>query len=412
MTALIVHRYFWPDTPPYASMLRSIATHLQATDRDIEVYTAQPSYGSSKEHASRPLSEQLDAVSVRRARLLPESKSNMFGRAVNLLLFSAQVFFRILMLRPSIVMVATTPPILVAFAATLAARLIGAGSIYHCQDIYPEVAEATGAMQNRRLARMLRWLDTMTMRRATSIVVLSSDMKQTVALRDASLERKTSVINNFVLDPSHSTNGSAIHEPVSLPVSLRDDVDRFRILFAGNLGNFQGLDNVVAAAVQAASVLPAIDWIFLGKGQAQQRLEIAAGPHLGRTIFFEGHVSPVAAEAAIASADAALVSLSRGVIKAAYPSKTLTCLAAGTPLVVVAELDSELARSVVTEGIGVVAEPDVPASLLSAISVLFEDSDLERMRETCQRFGAKASSRSARLEDWDTLFEAVEGRRS
>ena len=41
---LLVHRYFWPDTPPYAVMLRAIAAHWAAAGHRVEVLAGQPSY--------------------------------------------------------------------------------------------------------------------------------------------------------------------------------------------------------------------------------------------------------------------------------------------------------------------------------------------------------------------------------
>ena len=44
MRILIVYRYFWPDTPPYATMLRDISRWLAEAGHDVEILTAQPSY--------------------------------------------------------------------------------------------------------------------------------------------------------------------------------------------------------------------------------------------------------------------------------------------------------------------------------------------------------------------------------
>ena len=142
MKILLVHRYFWPDSPPYASILRTVGEHLAESGHSVEVFTAQPSYGGSDLHEKAPNSESLNGVQISRAPLLKESKSKPVGRLLNLVLFAAQVFLKVARGDFDAVMAATTPPVFVAFAARCGAKLKGAKFVYHMQDIYPEVLAA------------------------------------------------------------------------------------------------------------------------------------------------------------------------------------------------------------------------------------------------------------------------------
>ena len=60
--AVLVHRYYWPDTPPYASMLRAIAARLDARRPHVDVLTSQPSYKPEANIAPRPATERVDDV--------------------------------------------------------------------------------------------------------------------------------------------------------------------------------------------------------------------------------------------------------------------------------------------------------------------------------------------------------------
>ena len=53
-SALAVHRYYWPDTPPYASMLRTIAAEWTGAGHPVDVLTSQPSYKPEANIAQRP----------------------------------------------------------------------------------------------------------------------------------------------------------------------------------------------------------------------------------------------------------------------------------------------------------------------------------------------------------------------
>lgn len=412
MNILVVHRYFWPDTPPYASMLRTITTSLAERGNDVSVYTAQPSYGSTQAHDRRHRTETIGNVKVARARLFPESKTNLLARAANLALFAIQVFWHVRRTRPDVVMAATTPPILVAAAATAAAASYGGRSVYHCQDIYPEVAVATGAAKRGLFQQLLRRIDTATMRRADRIVVLSEDMATTVEERDASLRSKVRIVNNFAVEPfGNALEPNDVAVTPVIPEALRRTTNAHRIVFAGNLGNFQGLDSIVETALlthEQSDNFGSIEWLFLGEGQARTRLEQLAGDALGSTITFAGHWPSDVAEAVVADADLALVSLSPGVVFAAYPSKTLMYLSAGTPLVVVAETNSELATTVMSEQLGIAIEPDQPTELAKVIRQHLETVDLQATRRRCQSFAERETSRPLQLDRWSRVMSDLD----
>ena len=66
-------------------------------------------------------------------------------------------------------------------------------------------------------------------------------------------------------------------------------------------------------------------------------------------------------------ADLGVVSLAPGVIRAAYPSKTLSYLRQATPILALVESDSELAATVRDEKIGIQVEPGDVEGLVAAL---------------------------------------------
>jgi len=76
------------------------------------------------------------------------------------------------------------------------------------------------------------------------------------------------------------------------------------------------------------------------------------------------------------------VSLSPGLIRYVYPSKTFGYLAAGVPLLVCVEHDSELAQTVIDEGVGWVAAPGDAASLHAALEDFLsaDDASIAQLR--------------------------------
>ena len=116
------------------------------------------------------------------------------------------------------------------------------------------------------------------------------------------------------------------------------------VVFAGNLGRFQGLEHVVDL-IRGLTDEPRLRWHFFGDGPLRTTLdELAAG---GAPVTLHGY-RPAAevADFVRTRADLGIVSLNEGVIRSAYPSKTLTYLRNGCPLLVLVEQDTELAQMV------------------------------------------------------------------
>lgn len=391
---VLIHRYFRPDTPPYAAMLAEIASALASDGFDVQVITAQPSYGDSSLHDRAPSNEVVDGVHVIRVPLLPERKDQTLRRGVNLLLFAAQVWWRVRFgPRVDAVMAATTPPVLVAFAASQASRGRGVPFVYHNQDIYPEVLGQRDGTIQKRLLGALKRVDLGTGRRSSRVVVLSEDMD--AAWRDRGLEddHPVAVINNF--DPLDG--GGA---PAGLVPPPADGVRR--IVFAGNVGKFQDVPGLVAAVERLHST--AVELVIVGDGADLERAKAEAG----RATTFVGRVSAHDAAAWVESSDLAVVSLSPTLIRYVYPSKTFGYLSRGVPVLARVETDSELAGTIVANDVGWVADPEDPAGLDAALRDFLSASE-----ETLALKGKQARNLSeqwglnAVTSQWTSLFRSV-----
>jgi len=391
---ILVHRYFWPDTPTYAQMLRSIAERLDADGFRVSVLTAQPSYGGSAVHDRAPRRETMGRVAIRRLGLLPEQKNQTLRRVVNLFGFAAKASVQILRAdSPQVVMAATTPPLLVAAMTSMAARMRGAAFVYHSQDIYPEVLGGTGGVVARRLQTIARWVDTRSGRRADRVVVLSQDMAQTWTDRGTP-ETRIAVINNF-FDPSAIDEAAAAEVP---PVGA----GQRRLVFAGNVGGFQDLEGLVDAVARLDD--DRLQLFVVGDGVALDRCREAASAHT----HFVGRTSPGDAQAWIESADAAVVTLGAGLIRYVYPSKTFAYLQGGVPLFVRIEPDSELGQLVVTNDVGWAVAPDDPVALDNALRSFMaaDQATLDAMGRRAEALAASRNSLVA-LDAWVDLFRLL-----
>jgi glycosyltransferase involved in cell wall biosynthesis len=397
---LAIHRYYWPDAPPYASILRAIVAQWSGSGHHVDVLTSQPSYLPELANQRRPRTEQVDAASVRRIAMRPD-RSGRGRRVRNLARFPALVGWRILRgPRYDVVMCSTAPPVLLGAAASWAARRRGAAFVYHCMDVHPEIGAISGEFANPRVRRVLLALDRAACRRAAAVVVLSGDMREALLRRDPALADRIVVINNFDL-PDFDTSPTPAPP---LPVT-----ERLRIVFTGNIGRFQALEPIVSAVLDGEG-LDDVELVLMGEGAAKadlvRRVEAAPADRRGRVRLLP-HGTPAEARALADTADLGLVSLVPGVVSYAYPSKTATYLAASLPVLLAVDADSELAHTVVEEGVGVVLPGDA-VGIRDVLAGLTTRRDaLAAMRVRAREVWAKEFSADEILPRWDELLERV-----
>lgn len=401
---LAIHRYFWPDTTPYAFLLRAIAAHWAAAGHEVHVLTSQPSYKPELEIPKQPTVGTVDGVTVRRLGMLPD-RGSRWRKPSNVVRFSLLVFLRVLLgRRYDVVMCSTAPPVVLAWATSLAARLRGASFIYHCMDLHPEIGRLSGEFANPWVYRLLLRLDTATCRRASAVVVLSSDMRDALLDRDADLAERIVVINNFDIpsyDTGAVTGGAEGHSPG----------DGLTVVFTGNLGRYQRLETMVEAVLGPDDRLAPVRLVMMGEGDAKPGLErlVAAAPADRRDrVTLLPHGTTAQAREVMRGADLGLVSLMPGVIAYAYPSKTASYLSEGLPVLAAVEPESELARDVVAWGVGGVLPVDGVGAVTDALAGwLARKPQLQDMRARAAEVWREQFSATAKLEAWNALLADV-----
>lgn len=394
---VLVHRYFAPDTPPYASILRGIALGLAESGMDIDVLTCQPSYNTAIVN-SAPAREQIgDHVTVTRWPVLPDRRSS-FAKVVNLIMFGARVVGRLAtMRRVDAVMAASTPPVLLALLASVAARIKGAGFVYHNQDVYPEVAEVVGRAPKIAVG-LLKRLDASTDRRADRVVVLSEDMSRTVV--DRGVDRSSvTVINNF--DPwslSH-LDADARYEPLD---------DTIRFVYAGNLGRFQNLE-AVASMIAELGNDERFSFDFVGDGPLRPWLQQFSSDHQLHQVRLCGYLSPeLLAEKLRTQYDVGIVSLHPGVIRCAYPSKVMSYIRNGLPVLALLEQNTELVDVLARYKAGWTADPANSRAVKRTLEGIWEDrARLAIMRDEARRMYETEFGESGQVAHWVRLFDEV-----
>ncbi|HEX4142739.1 MAG TPA: glycosyltransferase family 4 protein [Pirellulales bacterium] len=369
---LFVNRSYWPCAEATGQLLTELCEDL-AGEFEITVLAGQPNQNPDGHAYPARGSHDRHGVHIRRVWNSRLSKSSLLGKACNLLSYLLAAFVASLRLpRPDAVVVETDPPLLCLLGAFLR-WWHGCRLVIYLQDIYPDVAVALGKLPGGMWTGWLRRLFFWTYQKADRVIVLSDDMRALLIASGVEPAKIVSIANwvdtEQVCPVKHANPFRAKH----------DLGDRFVVMYSGNLGLCQRLEDVLAAA-RLLRNRPDILWLFVGDGASRQRLEAEAVAHELQNVRFLPYQPKGELAASLSAADVHVVSLDPRVISFLMPSKFYGVLASGTAVLSVVPPECEMARVTRESGVGLVVTPESPAALAEAVrQAAANRSELEAM---------------------------------
>jgi colanic acid biosynthesis glycosyl transferase WcaI len=372
--------HFAPDTAPTGEVMTRIVHELAALGHELHVVTALPWY---REHRIEPgwegryvRRETTEWGSITRVHPFPgDDKKNLVRRALGFAGFSVLAGLGSLPGGRVDAVIAMSPPLTMGLTGWLTHLVRRGPLVFNIQDVFPDAAVETGAITNRHIIRVARWLERVSYHRAAAVTVLSDDLRENVAAKVRPSHRtRVHVIPNFV--------DTEFIAPADRRTAFRAELgigDEPVVLYAGNVGFSQSLDMVVAAAAR----FPQATFVINGDGAARGALEeLAAGL---TNVRFSGYQPKERVPEVLASGDIHLVPLKRGLGRVSVPSKTYSILAAGRPVLAAIDPGTEVPRMLAASGGGVAVGPDDPAAFEAALGALLADLPAARAMGTAGR---------------------------
>jgi glycosyltransferase involved in cell wall biosynthesis len=357
----------WYDPEVGAVIPGTIARTLSSQGHQVEVLTGLPNYPTGRIYAGYRLRhyqrEVLDGVTVHRAPLYASHDSHPGRRAANYLTFAAAAsVVGLSALRHVDATLVYSAPATAALPALVLHRARRIPYVLLIQDIWPQSVTASGFLRDsssRWVERGLqRFCDTV-YRRAASIAVTSPGMADLVAARGID-ERKIAVVPNCA-DETH-------FHPVERDPDLVRELGPFRpftVMYAGNLGEVQGLDVLVEAADLLRSHRQ-VGFVLVGGGVAEQRLRRMVVERGLDNVRFVAPQPITRMAQVLALGDVQLVTLrDLPLFRSTLPSKLQATLAAGRPII--AAVRGDAAAVVAASGAGITVPPGSSAQLAAAI---------------------------------------------
>ena len=396
---LVLNEYYAPGVEATAQLLTDLCEAL--TDSfEVTVVTGQNGSSGSEE------SEQ-NGVRVIRVASTSFARDQFHRRAVNYLSYSILALRRSLMLRkPDMVFCMTDPPFLGA-VGLLVAKRFRVPLVVSSQDVFPEIAVKLGRLKNPLLIEMLRGLVTLYLRHADAVVAIGETMQRRLEAKGAPASR-IHIIPNWVdtqtITPRSRDNAWARGKGL---------VDSFVVMHSGNVGYAQDLDTLIRVGTFMRDV-DDFRIVIVGSGARSRELEALAERLDIDNIDFLPYQPREQLPLSLSAASVHFVGLARGLAGYIVPSRLYGILAAGRPVIVGADADSETAQVVERVGAGVTIPPGQPAELARVIREAYEGRlDLEGMGARAREFVVAEADRSVSIARYQAVFrEALASRRA
>jgi glycosyltransferase involved in cell wall biosynthesis len=314
--------------------------------------------------------ERSEGVKVYRVAHYPSHDSSAFGRVLNYLTFALTSAITIPFIgRGADVVYVYHPPGTTSFPALVLRLLRKIPFVIDIQDLWPDTLAATGMIGSRRiLGAVNRWMN-LVYRMAGAISVLSEGFREKLIERGVPTD-KIHVIYNWAPEnpPPERKDESTWQQPLK---------GRFNVVYAGNLGKAQALEEVLKAAARVAKSESTIQFVFIGEGIESGNLK-AMAQSMGLTnVLFLPRMPFDEIVNALAAADVLLVHLPDDPLFAiTIPSKTQAYLAAGRPIVMAVR--GEAADLVEKARAGIRCRPSDPEALAAAVRSIHALSKQER----------------------------------
>ena len=327
---LLATRIHLPEAAAASFRLDSVEKALVADGMAVRVLT-------SRAPADAPQGEpDPEGVQVSRWPVLRDSSGYLRGY-VPYLSFDLPLALRLLMApQPEAILV--EPPPTTGAVVRVVAALRAIPYVWYAADVWSAAAASTGAADI--VVRAVEKLEAFAVGGAARVIAVNDGVAQSVAELvnaapdDESWAQRIRVVPNGIDTTVFDAHGPTPSEQDRARIGLNGPY----FVYAGTASEWQGADVFVHALAQVRRTHPKAQLLFLGRGTAWQEIteaasQLPAGPDGSPAVIM--HPAVPAAEAAVwqRGAAAALVSIKPGQgYDFAYPTKVLSALGCGTPV--------------------------------------------------------------------------------
>lgn len=376
---LLLSLVFSPDIVSTANIMTDLAQELHNLGHDVTVLTSTPHYNPSDEVLQNPvyrppfprLFSDVVETGLRVIRVrMPQKRGRIWARLFDYLWFhTSTTLLAALKIRHQEVIFVPSPPITLGINGYLLALFLRSKMVYEVLELWPDVPVRMGLLQNKLLIRLAYGIEAFVYRKSVAITSIAHHFNQSLIERGVPKEKLyfTPVfVDTEWLKPGPKVNAFSARNALE---------DQYVVFYAGNIGLTQGLEILVDVAREFEDD-PEVVFLIIGDGAGSVRFEQVLAQSGLENIYKLPFQPYEDIPQTYATADICVSPMRAGFSYDIIPSKILTCMAAGRPVVAASEPDTETAQLIGDSGGGMIVTPESVSELVAALRKLRNSPEL------------------------------------
>ncbi|WP_287678283.1 glycosyltransferase family 4 protein [Bacteroides sp.] len=326
MNCLLITNHFYPES----FRCNDVAFELVKRGHKVTVLTGIPDYPEGKFHKGYSLfkrrRENINGVKVIRVPIIPRGNGKALRMIINyisgIFSFNFYALYLALFYKFDNIFIHDTSPAFICLPAVLIKKIRKTPIDLWILDMWPQSLVA-GGINNKKIYKAIDLMMDFVYRNSSIIHISSLGFRKLLSERNVPNE-KIEYLPNWSDDAI--TNGEDTQIP-SLP-------EGFRIMFAGNIGEAQNMENVMKAALLLKEHKN-IHWVFLGDGRKKEWVDnFVKENNLEDTVHLLGRFPINTMGSFFKRADAMLVSLTDNLVfNLTLPAKVQAYMSCSKPIV-------------------------------------------------------------------------------
>lgn len=360
-TLWIISELFPPEETSTGYIMGEIANAM-TRKYDVKVICGPEVYDEKKKDVNNGGLSLDGGIKLIRVRAVKENKKSKLSRVRKFLLMSWRLYCvaRKQINQGDRVLIVSNPfPLIVLMAHLRSKKFFTLSMLVH--DIFPE-GLYTDIHLPAFVYRVAEKVFNKSYSRVDTLISLGRDMNEVLVNKCTDQKHKP---NTIIIENWGDVEGI-------IPEERKDD-GYLKIQYAGNIGNAQGVGDMVELIHEANN--PLVKFAIWGAGSAEDGIKNRV-EELGMCdiVDFKGPYSRKQQTEVLNDSDLSLVTLVKGMYGLGVPSKTYNILAAGKPILYIGERGTEIWKTVEENEIGYCFEPDNKQGLVSFLHNLkYED---------------------------------------
>lgn len=371
MRILLITPYYAPDLGPSAPLFTMLCEELVKLGYEVSVIAAVPHYPTGKvspEFRGKLIQyEKRNGVNVTMVWVPSVNRANLKQRFLTFICY--QVLATLVGMKNHYDVLIVSNPALEAGLPFLVLGVIRQKpAIFSVHDIYPDVGIRLGVFRHKVIIKLVECIEYFCINRATYVRVLSEGFRKffrSKGVPDSKLVLIWDWVDTDLIRPLPRINQFSKHWGLN---------NSFVVMYAGNIGFSQGLEQVIEAAKLLAKHSEIL-FVFVGDGANKENLKKRVQKEALSNVRFIPFQPRKLLPLVLASADISLIGLKKGISNDSVPSKCFSILASSRPIIASVDKGSDTWNLINRAKCGICVEPENPKALADAVLNLYYDKN-------------------------------------